>query len=171
MKLTRAMFDVLEAAEHIIKVYGPGSGMMTGRILQRRDAERCRAEGLLETKLIAVMDGDFAKEPWTERWGYVLTNLGEAALNEAREKNRSQGEEPMRELTKNEWCDRWADAAMDRDRYHKVLIDERYERRQLEARLAQAEARLTALAAGIEEAKRLNKEDWERLDQLAGILG
>lgn len=88
MKLTRAMFAVLEAAEHNIKVYGPGSGVSTGRRLRKRDAERCVGEGLLETEMLAVMDGDFAKEPWTERWGYVLTDLGAATLHEAREEKR-----------------------------------------------------------------------------------
>ena len=88
--MTNAEYDVLDWASHMV---GCGiAGMFTGRRLRRRDAKRCAAQGWLEPQWLRVVDGDgFTVEPERERFGYVLTEQGSAAL--AAERDRRQDKE------------------------------------------------------------------------------
>lgn len=78
--MTPAQRDVLEFAAKMDRVHASGTGMFTGRLLRKRDADRCVANGWLVKKRLRVLKGDFAAEPERFRWGYVITPAGKAAL-------------------------------------------------------------------------------------------
>jgi hypothetical protein len=57
------------------------AGMFTGRLYRRRDARRLENDGLLESKVLEVADGDgFIREGCKPREGYLLTPKGREAL-------------------------------------------------------------------------------------------
>jgi hypothetical protein len=87
--MTPPEYDALSFAAHWENVIGPG-GLLTNRVIRKRDAERCVRRGWLVSQQLRVCDGDgCALEPERYRLGYVLTDAGRRAF--ADEERRMAG--------------------------------------------------------------------------------